>query len=497
MPSDNVKSETLFMKSLLAVVLGTLLPGGQMPLASASEGTPAARPNVLFIAIDDMNDGISLFSKNRPFKTPNLERLASRGVFFSRAYCSSPACNPSRASILTGKRPHRTGVYHNAADWRNACRNVTTLPEFFRQHSYHTESYGKIYHHHLDGAFNDPSAWDVFRKMDADHMPPAKLNRAPGYGTRNTDWGAWPPDDEESRTIDYKSVSYAIEVLKRDHKKPFFLASGIYKPHSPFFAPPRYHAIYSGGLDVPLRKGDDWQDLPPGARTLMEPTRWFWKGMMELEVAQPGSYQRFIEAYAACCSFSDASVGRLLDALDRSLHRDNTIVVLWSDHGFHLGEKDHIEKFALWEKATHVPLIIADPRYPVSAGKTCGAPVDLTVIYPTLVELCGLPPNHENDGLSVAAQVRDPARTVDRPALMTYGFNNHAVRTERWRYIRYSDGSEELYDHDRDPHEWHNLLPPRSSESETGTGDEALRSVVRELRQWIPTENARPCNNLQ
>ena len=464
------------------ILIGALALGWSL----APGADAALKPNVLFIAIDDMNDGITLFGEDRPFKTPNIDKLAERGVFFSRAYCSSAACNPSRASILTGKRPHETGIYGNKADWRNACRNVVTIPEYFRKHGYHVESYGKIYHHQLDGAFNDPDSWDRFRKMDPQFMPPSKLNNAKWYGSANTDWGPWPSDEQEPRTIDYKSVGYAVETLEKKQDKPFFLACGIFKPHSPFFAPPKYHAQYDGSLEMPLRKDDDWNDLPAGAANLLKSKKWFWKGMEKLELEQPGSYRRFVKAYAACCSFSDASVGRLVNALDKSGYLDNTIIILWSDHGFHLGEKDHIEKFALWEKSNHIPFIIVDPRRPDSAGKVCDSPVDMTTIYPTLVELCGLPANAANDGLSVAAQVRDPGLSIGRPALMTYGFNNHAVRTDRWRYIRYADGTEELYDHDSDSNEWTNLAL-----------DPAYREIISRHAKWIPATNAKPYGDLK
>ena len=192
------------------ILIGALALGWSL----APGADAALKPNVLFIAIDDMNDGITLFGEDRPFKTPNIDKLAERGVFFSRAYCSSAACNPSRASILTGKRPHETGIYGNKADWRNACRNVVTIPEYFRKHGYHVESYGKIYHHQLDGAFNDPDSWDRFRKMDPQFMPPSKLNNAKWYGSANTDWGPWPSDEQESMTIDYKSVGYGSNFLQ-------------------------------------------------------------------------------------------------------------------------------------------------------------------------------------------------------------------------------------------------------------------------------------------
>jgi len=205
-----------------------------------------------------------------------------------------------------------------------------------------------------------------------------------------------------------------------------------------------------------------------------------------LESKQPGSYRKFVQAYAACCSFGDASVGRLIEALDRSGQADNTIVVVWSDHGFHLGEKDHIEKFALWEKANHVPLIIVDPRKPTSAGKVCFSPVDLTCLYPTLLDLCGLPANSANDGISVAKQVSDPTQAIARPALMTYGLGNHAVRTQRWRYVRYADGTQELYDHKSDPNEWNNLADEKQ-----------YKKVIEEHAEWIPQTNAKPFENLR
>lgn len=446
---------------------------------------PTSRPNVLFITIDDMNDGVTLFGKDRPFKTPQINKLAKRGVSFSRAYCASAACNPSRAATLTGLRPHKTGVYGNATDWRRATKGHLTLPEYFGKHGYYTAGFGKVYHHQWNGVFNDPSAWHTFKKMDAQFMPKQKLNGAREYGSRNTDWGPWPKDREEHKTIDFKSVSYAIDFLKKQHDKPFFLACGIYKPHSPFFAPPNYHKRYDASLPLPLRKNDDWNDLPTGAAKLMNPKKWFWKQMMALEKQKPGSYRNFIHAYAACCSFADSSIGRLLAALDASGQAKNTIIVLWSDHGFHLGEKDHIEKFALWEKANHIPFIIVDPRKKKSAGKTCEQPVDMTVLFPTLIELCGLPAYDKLHGRSAANLVAKPDKSWNQPALMTYGYNNHAVRSERWRYIRYADGTEELYDHKNDPNEWTNLASnPKHA------------SVIKSHKKHLPTTNAKPKPNL-
>ncbi len=415
-------------------------------------GESRQKPDVLFIAIDDMNDWISLLDPESPIRTPNLERLAGRGMLFTRGYCISPACNPSRVATLTGLRPSTSGVYANNSDWRRALPERRTIMQQFQAAGYSVRGAGKIFHHKGKG-FHDEASFDDFQMMAPQNMPPRKLNQAPEYGSRNTDWGVWPPDERE--TIDFRTADYCIKALQDPVKdKPLFLACGIFKPHSPFFAPKEYFE----GLDevgLPVRRSDDWGDLPGGAQSLMRRTKWFWGGMANLDRRLPGSYERFVQAYAACCVFADAQLGRVLDALDASSRRDRTIVVLWSDHGFHLGEKDHIEKFALWEKSNRVPFIVVAPGV-TGEGVRCDLPVDLSVIYPTLLELGGLSPE-KCDGVSVVPLLRDPNHEWKRPALMTYGRGNHAVRSKRWRYIRYADGSEELYDHTVDPNEWENV----------------------------------------
>ncbi|MBC8245577.1 MAG: sulfatase [Verrucomicrobia bacterium] len=412
------------------------------------------KPNVLFIVIDDMNDGISLLDPKSPIKTPNLERLAKRGTLFTRAYCISAACNPSRVATLTGLRPSTSGVYRNNSDWRKALPKRKTIMQQFRSAGYAVRGAGKIFHHKLEGAFHDNASFDDFLPMAPQNMPAKKLNNAPEYGSRNTDWGIWPKDEKD--TIDFRTTEYCIRNLKNPPKnRPIFLACGIFKPHSPFFAPPNYHEALPP-IPKPKRLENDWSDLPSGAQNLMNRTKWFWRGMSQLERKTPGSYAAFLEAYAACCRFADAQVGRLLDALDNSPIAKNTIVVLWSDHGFHLGEKDHIEKFALWEKANHVPFIISAPGV-AKPGSVCETPVDLTVLYPTLLELCGIQTSDKCDGPSAVPLLRDPGALWPYPAISTYGKGNHTIRTKRWRYIRYADGSEELYNHDYDPNEWTNL----------------------------------------
>jgi len=463
--------------------LPLLLPLVAALLLATAPSHAETRRNVLMIVVDDLNDWISLLDAEAPVATPNLKRLADRGMLFTRAYCASPACNPSRVATLTGLRPTTTGVYGNKSDWRGALPERRTLMQQFQAAGYAVRGAGKIFHHHLDGAFHDDASFDDFRPMRDQLYPPEKLNEAPGYGSRNTDWGAWPPSEAE--TLDLPTVSYGFHILQQPPPdRALFLACGIYKPHSPFFAPPAYHAGLAD-LPFPKRLESDWNDLPSGARKLLHRKRWFWEGMEALDRRKPGSYHAFIRSYAACARFADTQVGRLLDALDASPHRDDTIVILWSDHGFHLGEKDHIEKFALWEKSTRIPFIVVAPGI-TDPGSRCDVPVDLTSLYPTLLDLCGLPADPRCDGKSIVPLLQDPDREWEPPALMTYSRGNHAVRSERWRYIRYIDGTEELYDHGNDPHEWTNLA--RRS---------GFHSVLAEHRKWLPNREAQPIPDLR
>ena len=429
-------------------------------------------PNVLMIVVDDLNDWITLFDPANPIRTPNLIKLANRGVFFNRAYSSSPACNPSRASVLSGLRPSRTGVYGNASDWRSATAGRPTLQSHFKNHGYYVAGAGKIFHHHKDWAFHDNASFNEYLMMSINEpYPPHKLNGLDDYGTRNTDWGMWPEHIEE--TADYRTMKYAVDFLEKEHRDPFFLNVGIYKPHSPFFAPADYFDPYPlETITMPNTLSDDMDDLPQGARTLLEPSDWFWTGMQKALKIKPESWRTYVQAYQACASFADDMIGRVIDALDQSAYKDNTIIVLWSDHGFHLGEKEHFEKFALWEKTNHVPFIIIAPGV-TDPGTIEKVPVDLSVIYPTLSELCGLPVP-DVDGTSLVPLLQHNSQQL-KPALSTYGKGNHALRTDRWRYIHYADGSEELYDHDSDPNEYSNLahLPD-------------FRKLMDSLAQFLP-----------
>ncbi|MEM7602341.1 MAG: sulfatase [Verrucomicrobiota bacterium] len=452
----------------------TLLAISLTPLAAHE------RPDVLFIAVDDLNDWISLLDPDSPIKTPNLERLAARGMSFTKAYCASPACNPSRVATITGIRPSTSGVYGNKSNWRKALPDRLTIFQQFREAGYYVAGAGKIFHHHLDGAFHDKASFEKFVPMREQLYPDEKLNRAEEYGSSNTDWGIWPPNEKDS--IDFYTIEATKQLLREaPADRPLFLACGIYKPHSPFFAPAEWH----DDVPAPNRLEDDWSDLPEGARTLMQKPSWFWKGMMELEEQLPGSYRKFINAYAACCRYADAKVGELLDVIDASGRAERTIIALWSDHGFHLGEKNHIEKFALWEKASRVPFIVVAPGV-TEPGSVCDRPVDLSSLYPTLLELANLPPDDQGDGKSLAPLLEDPQASWEIPAVMTYLENNHAIRSDHWRYIQYADGTKELYDHRTDPHEWENLAL-----------DLEYSEVIEFHQHWLPSFNAKPVGHLR
>lgn len=432
---------SVWTRRRLLCALGSTALGLASPVILWGGQEESRHPNVLFIALDDLNDWTQVLDAEAPIRTPNIDRLAKRGVLFTRAYCASAACNPSRTSILTGLRPTTSGVYGNKADWRKTLPDAVTLPKHFMAHGYRAEGAGKIFHHHYGGAFHDNESFNEFLMMpdppDAP-MPEKKLNGLLKYGSRNTDWGPWPANEADA--VDVRTANYVIRSLNKKHDKPFFLAAGIFLPHMPFFAPGRFFDFYTPeNVTMPEILQGDIDDLPSGATKLLSSKKWFFRELMEIEAESPGTWKEAVRAYQASATFADAQVGRILDALDNSNYANNTIIVLWSDHGYHLGEKEHWEKFALWEKANHVPFIIIAPGI-TRPGACCERPVSLIDIYPTLIDLCGLDQKPELDGVSLLPLLENPNTNWARPAVMTYMRGNHAVRDQRWRYIRYADG---------------------------------------------------------
>jgi len=400
-----------------------------------SSDQPATQPrlNVLFIAVDDLNDWTGFLGGYPKVSTPNLDRLAARGTFFTRAYCSAPACNPSRASLLCGIRPSTSGVYYNSNPWRPQLPKAVTLPQHFMAHGYKVHGGGKIFH----GAYNDPGSWEFYMPRPADPVPAKRpVNGIPN--TAHFDWG--PVDVGDEAMGDTQVVDWARKFLGQKHERPFFLAVGLFRPHLPWYVPRKYFDAYPlGEIQLPKVNPHDLDDVPP----------------LGVRMARPeGDHAKVLA------------------------HKQWEKAVLWADHGWHLGEKLHWRKFTLWEEADRVPLVFVVPGL-TTPGTRCERTVSLLDIYPTLCELCGLPIRPELEGRSLRPLLENPQAPWDRPVVTTYGRNNHAVRSERWRYIRYSDGSEELYDHQRDPLEWTNLADRPE-----------YAGVKKQLARWLPKINA-------
>jgi len=496
MRKDFNRRDFLKIIGLGAAVLVT--PGCTSVLKGFAGEATKEKPNVLFIAIDDLNDWANCLGGRAGVKTPNLDRLAAHGVLFANAHCSAPACNPSRASIMTGIRPSTSGIYTNGPNWRTSpvLKDAVTIPEHFRAHGYRVVGGGKIFHAlswvlREDGqdGFNDPACWDEYFPSKIRAMPDAiwpnetirqgnSIRWEPVVkgrtGTRPPwffDWSALKEPDK--KMADYKVVDWAIGELHKKHDKPFFQAVGIFRPHIPWYVPQKYFDMYPLDKVTLPRVRKDWKEYTPPAGQNMGEFRRKWHKW----VVDNKQWKKAIQGYLAGISFADAQLGRLLDALDAGKYARNTIIVLWADHGFHLGERETWEKFTLWEESTRVSLMFVVPGVTKPAGR-CSRPASLLDVYPTLVELCSLTPKPELEGTSLVPLLRNPRAPSKRAVVTTWLQNNHAVRSERWRYIRYKDGSEELYDHKNDPDEFVNLA-----------GLKKYDSVKDELAAWIPKVN--------
>ena len=449
-----------------------LLLSSCLLLAVGPSLTAAERPNVLFLAIDDQNDWIGCMGGHPQVKTPNIDALAARGVNFVNAHCQAPLCNPSRSSLLTGLRPSTTGIHGLSPGIRavERTREHVTLPQTFTAAGWFTHTSGKIYH---DGSIppkEQEKEFNTWAKTAGKGRPERTIARLPEAGRHPAmDWGVFPDKDED--TPDWRIASSAIEALKSaPSDRPFFIAAGFRLPHVPCFAPQPWFDLYpAASLQMPAVKEDDRDDLPKFADFL------HWR-LPEPRLSTLRDYNEWaplVRAYLASVSLMDAQVGRVLKALDESGKAANTIVVLWSDHGWHLGEKLITGKNTLWERSTRVPLIFAGPG--AAKGTVCKRPAELLDIFPTLLELAGLPARSDLEGHSLVPQLKDANAPREWPAITTHNQGNHGIRTEDWRYIRYADGSEELYDMRADPNEWTNLAKV-----------EKFAAKKAELAKWLP-----------
>ncbi|MEX2578448.1 MAG: sulfatase [Verrucomicrobiales bacterium] len=422
------------------------------------------RPNILFVSIDDLNDWVGCLGGHPDVTTPHFDALAAAGRNFTNAHCSVPVCSPSRVSVLSGVSPTKSGSYELGPSYQKIPRldDVPTMPAYFQSHGYTTLSGGKILHHDFGGRLAADIDITLPPRKKGGPRPAEPIHASPPW-----DWGAFPETDGEM--YDYQLAEAAAAELGKEHEKPFFLSVGLFRPHVPMHVPQKWYDLYDPDtITMPDADPSDMEDVPPNFqyRMFVAPT-------LE-EIQEKGQWRSLVHAYLANTSFVDHCLGIVLEGLRDGPNRDNTIVVVWSDHGFHLGEKQKLAKRTLWEESTRVPLLFAGPG--IEPGD-CAEPVSLLDLYPTLVALAELPENEHLDGESLVPQLADPATKRGRPALTTSYFGNHAVRSRDFRYIRYVDGAEELYDHRKDPGEITNLAE-----------DSAYRSVIEEHARWIPTE---------
>jgi len=436
-----------------------IITGAASALMAAA--APLEKPNVLFIAVDDLNDWVGCMGGHPQTVSPNMDRLAKEGMLFVNAHCQAPICGPSRASIMTGLAPSTSGIYlqikdENIRNANDVTKAAVFMPDWFEQNGYKTMGAGKIYH---DG--DKAHTFDEFSGGSDMGPKPKKRMKWPAKGFprgTQTDWGAFPERDEQMP--DYSTAAYAVEKLQQKHEKPFFLAAGFCRPHVPWHVPQKWFDLYPvEKIQTPAYRPDDMDDVPEMGRRvaevpMMPTTEW---------AIENDEWKNIVQAYLACITFVDAQIGKVLDALRESEYADNTIVVLWADHGYHLGEKNRFAKQALWERDTRTVLIFRTPD--MAGGQTCDAPVELLDLYPTLLDLCGLPANAQNDGHSLTPLLKNPSEDWDFFATSFYGVGNISMRDRTHRYIVYEDGSEELYDMVKDSNEWQNLANDPESEA--------------------------------
>lgn len=430
----------------------------------------AEKPNVLLIAVDDLNDWTGCMGGHPQAKTPNIDHLASLGVLFTNAQCQSPVCNPSRASLMTSLYPSTSGIYFLNPDLKESPVAVKSklMPERFREEGYYVTGAGKLFHN--GGRQNErylPNYGGAFGHFGP--MPPKKISTFPGHPL--WDWGVYPERDEQMP--DHQIASWGVEQLKKTYDKPLFLATGFYRPHVPQFAPQKWFDLYPlDTLKLPKTIPDDLKDI---SRYGIDITRLKHVAPTHEWVIKNDQWKPLVQSYLACVSFVDAQVGRVVSALEESPYAENTFIVLFSDHGFHLGEKERYAKRSLWEDGARTPMIIVGPG--IARGKKCDKPVQLLDIYPTLLELTGLKADPTHEGHSLVPLLKNPEADWPHVARTSFGPGNYAIVSKRYRYIQYNDSSEELYDHADDPHEWNNVA-----------GNPKYAEIVKQHRLHVPKE---------
>jgi arylsulfatase A-like enzyme len=492
-------------------------------------------PNVVLIVVDDLNDYVTGMGGHPQAHTPNLARLAAQGVSFRRAYSNNPICAPSRASFLSGLYPHTSGLTNFGRWFENeTIINCNTLPEYFGENGYRTLGTGKLFHHwrpniwEVNGlranygpfawngkeAVGHPSVPEPFRSIgavdgtfaafsDVPIVPPT--DDAPGHAgwVDKPVWNEvrelrYVSEDDRDPMPDERCTQWAVDHLRRmsaqPQDRPFLLAVGYLRPHTPLVAPKRFFDMFPlADLQLPVIRAGDKEDthyLDVYGEDTKGPL--YYRLLKESYPTVEDGLRAFAQAYLACVAFVDGEIGKVVDAVDASPFRDNTVIVVTSDHGYQMGQKDYLFKNSLWEESGRVPLIFRGPG--IARGGVVEQPVSLIDIYPTLNDLCGLEGETLKsekgaplDGCSLRPFLVDPVNgTWDGPqAALTVinaamrrpdnvGQQNYSVRSRRWRYIRYNNGAEELYDHDADPYEWTNVA-----------GDARYREVKASLKAQL------------
>lgn len=437
---------TFIVVAALFCILGACNSNKKGEIAKTSE-----KPNVLLIAVDDLNDWIGVLGGHPQARTPNMDRMAARGVLFSNAQCQAPVCNPSRASIMTSLYPSTSGIYFLNPDITESpvANKSIVMPKRFEKEGYQVFGAGKLFHNAQ--GINEkhiPNYAGQFGGFGP--MPEKKISNYPGHPL--WDWGVFPERDDQMP--DYQIASWAEERLAEKQDRPFWMGVGFYRPHVPQFAPQKWFDLYPlESLQLPKTVQDDLNDISSYG---VDITRLKHVSPTYEWVTENDAWKPLVQSYLACVSFVDEQVGRVLTALDNGDYGENTYVVLFSDHGFHLGEKERFAKRSLWEDGARVPLIIMGPGIP--KGKVCTKPVQLLDIYPTLLELSNLEPDPKHEGNSLIPLLKNINAEWPHYARTSFGPGNYAIVSDGYRFIQYNDGSEEFYDHGNDSHEWHNVI---------------------------------------
>jgi len=475
--------KTMKQSAIVFLSIVLLCVAGKTSEAQDS-GPQDGKPNILFIAIDDLNDWTGMLKGNPQAKTPHMDKLASQGMVFTNAHCAAPACGPSRAAIMSGIRPSTSGNYVNKNSFTKnpILNNAVLLPEFFQQNGYYVCGSGKLFHgNHFNTEIKGRGFDEYAPSKTQDLFPwvfkfskPQPLNGIKKGLARYADWGPYHPDVALEDINDGKTAKWAEEkLLGGDLKEPFFLGAGIFQPHLPNYALQEYFDRFP--LDeIELPEGyleNDMEDVPK-ASSKQRHIAWL------KTIRAAGQWKPAIQAYLASTAMTDDLIGQIVGALEKSKYADNTIIVLWSDHGFQLGEKERWAKYSLWERATRVNLIWMAPGV-TQPGSASAKPVNLLDIYPTLASLAGCePPENQLEGNDLTVLMEDPEASWDKTTLTTFGYKNYGVRSERYRYIVYEDGSEELYDHKEDKWEWQNLAD-----------NPEYAAIKEKMRKGLPTHH--------